>query len=823
MRFLLFTFYFCLSYNLIAASIVGTVKDEKGNPIAFASILVKKTIIGVTANEKGEFILNLPEGSYILSCQHVGYTTEEQRIEVATTSVQVNFILKDQSYSLEEVVIKKGEDAAYKIMREAIRKRRYYQEQLTSFQCDVYLKGHLKLRSYPKRVLGQKVDFDDGDTSKKKTIFLSETIAQFGFERPNKSRIDVLSTRVSGQSDGLGFSTPAYLSFYDNNIKIGENLNPRGFISPIASNALSFYKYHYAGSFFEGGKEINRIQVTPKRIYEPLFSGYINIIEGDWRIHSLQLRLTKQSQMELVDTVVIDQIYVPLQDDIWVIKQQNIYPAVKLLGFDAYGNFLQVYSNFKVNPSFPKKHFNETVLNFNNDVNKRNLSYWDSIRPISLLNEEVKDYQKKDSLEVLRKTPAYQDSLDRKHNKPNAVGIILTGTTIEHTRAKQTFQLPALLDIINYNTVEGANINFSPTYTKRYKNLSWQQLTLQPTVRYGFNNHHLNFHLNTTYNFDHKYYSSLYISGGKRVFQFDNNNPIDPRDNTISTLLYERNYMKIYEAWFGKIQYTKDLGKGFIWREGLEYQDRIPLENTTDYNWNNYTTRHFTPNYPTTIIAQNFKRHQAFIATTSLTWKPGTKYINLPNQTISLPSTKYPIMQLEYTKGVKNWLGSDVDYSKWRFTIDYTINANLFGTLKYRVQMGGFLRKRIIEVPDYQHFLNNQTIIASPFLHSFQLAGYYQHANTYSFYTTAFAEHHFNGALTNKIPFFRTLNWHLVIGANYLFLQPNYHYVEVFGGIENILKVLRIDYVHSFETGGKQQSGIRIGIPLLFDETGTKN
>jgi hypothetical protein len=35
----------------------------------------------------------------------------------------------------------------------------------------VYLKGQLQLRNYPKKFMGQTVDFEDGDTSKKKMLF----------------------------------------------------------------------------------------------------------------------------------------------------------------------------------------------------------------------------------------------------------------------------------------------------------------------------------------------------------------------------------------------------------------------------------------------------------------------------------------------------------------------------------------------------------------------------------------------------------------------------------------------------------------------------
>ena len=162
-------------------------------------------------------------------------------------------------------------------------------------------------------------------------LYLAESISTYSVQKPDKVKIEVKSTKVSGQSDGFGLSQPQIVSFYENNIQIGRNLNPRGFVSPIASNALAYYKYKFAGVFIEDGKEINKIQVIPRAKYEPVFSGYINITEGDWRIHSVQLQLTKESQMEIVDTLRIEQLYVPLTKDVWVIKNQVLYPAVKFL------------------------------------------------------------------------------------------------------------------------------------------------------------------------------------------------------------------------------------------------------------------------------------------------------------------------------------------------------------------------------------------------------------------------------------------------------------------------------------------------------------
>ena len=558
LQFLLFFSF--ISIKTYAGRITGTVTDQKGNRLAFASILLKGTTKGTTANNEGTYFLPVEPGKYTIICQYVGYNRQEKTVEVAADDARVDFQLSLQELSMAAVVVTSGaEDPAYDIIRNAIRKRPYYLSQLDKFQCEVYIKGQLRLRDYPKKFFGQTVDFEDGDTSKKKILFLSETVARYSVDKPNKAKVEVLSTKVSGQSDGYGFSAPQIVTFYENNIQVGLNLNARGFISPIATNALNFYKYKLEGVFIEDGKEINKIRVIPKRKYEPVFSGYINITENDWRIHSVQLQLTKESQMELVDTLRIDQMYVPYENDVWVIKSQVIYPSIKLFGFDAYGSFVNVYSKFEVNPEFAKKYFNNTLLMFYEGSNKKPSDYWDSIRPVPLQLDEMVDYRKKDSLEQARKDPRYLDSLDRRRNRVTVMNILMRGQTFSVEKKRASYTINPILRTISYNTVEGAVVNFRGTYVKRLDSTanSRKSMSVSPVIRYGFSNGHLNAYSNFSYNYGKKYFSSFQLSRGKQVFQFNNTNPILAFDNSIATLFWERNYMKIYEAWFGRVGFTK--------------------------------------------------------------------------------------------------------------------------------------------------------------------------------------------------------------------------------------------------------------------------
>ncbi|MEJ7768162.1 MAG: DUF5686 and carboxypeptidase regulatory-like domain-containing protein [Chitinophagaceae bacterium] len=797
-----------------AGKITGNVTDEKGNVLSYASVMVKGTSLGTTANSEGLFNLELEPGKYILVCQYVGYSRLEKSITVEAWNQVVDFQLSLQQTSMKEVIVTPGgEDPAYEIIRNAIKKRTYYQNQLERFQCQVYIKGQLKLRGYPKKFFGQKVDFEDGDTSKLKMLYLAESIATYSVEKPDKVRIEVTSTKVSGQSDAFGLSQPQILSFYENNIQIGRNLNARGFISPIANNALEYYKYKFIGIFIEDGKEVNKIQVIPRKKYEPVFSGFINITENDWRIHSLQLQLTKESQMEVIDTLRIEQLHVPLNNEVWVIKSQVLYPAVKFFGFDGFGSFVNVYADFNLNPQFEKKFFNNTLLKYLDSSNKRSNLYWDSVRPVPLQVDEITDYTKKDSLEQIRKSPAYLDSLDRKRNRISPIGIFFAGQSFSREKRRVSYSIGSLLNAINYNTAEGLVVNLQGTFRKRLDSarMSRTNIFFTPNLRYGFSNKHINAGVTTGYSFGKRNVSSFGLSGGKDVFQFNNGSTFSERNNTINTLIFEKNYMKTYEAWYGKLTYAKGIREGFTFRTGLEFQDRMPLNNTTYYTFRDIKKRTFTPNYPVELLAGNMKRHQALIASAGLTWQPGARYIEFPDRKFNIGS-KYPTFSLDYLKGLQNVLGSDVNYDKWRFVVSDDLNLRLSGSLNYRLSVGGFLNSDRVEVPDYQHFNGNQSIFASTYLNSFQLAPFYQNSTTTSFYTTINAEHHFNGLITNKIPVLKRLNWHLVAGTNAFFVNPGNNYLELFAGLENIFKVVRIDFIQSFSATRPPYSGITLGL-----------
>lgn len=822
MRKLFLCSLFFLSINYSFAQLVqGTVSDNEGKILSFASVFIKGNKNGTNANSEGMYSLRLTPGTYTLICQYVGYKKEEKTITVTNSSIELNFVLSVQEMTLEEVVLKNGEDPAYEIIRSAIKKRTYYKEQLDKFQCEVYTKGQLRVRGYPKKIFGQKVDFEDGDTSKQKMLYLSETVSNYFVDNPNKEKVEVISSKVSGQSDGFGLSAPGFISMYDNNIAIGENLNPRGFVSPIADNALNYYNYKLEGSFLEDGKEVDHIRVIPKRKYEPLFSGYINIVADDWRVHSIQLLLTKASQMELLDTLRIEQLYRPLTNDVWFISSQVIYPVVKIFGFDAYGSFINIYSNVNVDPGFTKKTFTNTVLKYTDSANKKPNNYWDKIRPVPLMTDEITDYKRKDSLELAKKDPRYLDSLDRKRNKLNPMMALFFEQTVTSQKNKTTFSYRPFTELISFNPAEGWVINPDVTWTKKLDSVAYSRksISVSPAVRYGFSNKHFNAHLTTIYRFGKEHAASFSLSGGKRIFHFNNNSPIGQRGNSISSLLSEENRIKFYEAIYVRGSYRQSITDGFTLITGFQYQDRMPVDNSTDYTWRDKPGRTYTPNYPNELVGENIKRHIVTTALIGLNWQPGTKYMEFPDRKISLGS-KYPLFSITYTQSIKALSGNEADFSKWKFTVTDAINLKLFGKLRYKAGAGGFLKRNNISIPDYNHFNGNLSTFATEYVNSFQLLPIYQFSNISKFYSLAHIEYNLNGFLTNKIPVIRKLNIYLVTGTNAFYINSNNYYYEYFVGVDNIFKQFRVDFVQSFQNGRAWQNGFKISLSRQTKQRG---
>ncbi|MBO9731000.1 MAG: carboxypeptidase-like regulatory domain-containing protein [Chitinophaga sp.] len=803
----------------------GRVLDDKNQPLPFATVFIKGTTTGTTTNAAGQYHLDLPPGQYTVVCQYIGFRKTELPVNVNAPTQTLDFHLQPVNMQIREVVVKaNGEDPAYAIIRQAIKKRHFYQQQVKEYTCMSYIKGTIGMKNVPAKFFGQKVDKDDMgvDSTGKGMVFLSESVTKISARQPDKIKLEVISSRKSG--GGFGLSFPAIISFYDNNVSaVITQMGPRGYISPIAENALAYYKYQLEGTFIEDGKTVNRIKVIPRRKQEPLFSGTIFITDGDWRIHSTDLILTSEYQLELMDTLEIRQTHVPVTAEVWRVKDQVMRISFNKFGFGMGGNFVNVYSDYNVHPDLPAKFFDNTFLKYDTAFDKQQHAYWDSIRPVPLEPDEVKDYHEKDSAAQAARdsasSPRYLDSLQRKQKGVKLMNILWSGVKHRYyfhrdsVIQSHSLNIKGLAKSLKYNTVEGLVLALEPEVTLNTGNES--ALSIAPRIRYGLSNTHLNAYTEFTFinesRIRKKYGRNTWtLAGGKRISQFNKENPIDNIANEFYTLFLKENYMKLYENWFGNLRYSRVFQTNDRLSVGLNYESRMPVENTTDFVFFKNDRKAFTPNHPYELANVPFEKHQALVLDASFTFQPGQQFVELPDRKIPFGS-KYPTFVVGYTKGIPNIGNSIVDFDKWNFSVKDNMNFKLLGEFRYHIGVGGFLNSHNVQIPDYQHFNGNQTFYNIQYLNSFQLAPYYRYSTTAAFYTTANVEHHFNGLLTNKIPLFNRLKWNLVAGANAFYVNGDNNYVEVFGGLENIFKMIRVDVVAGYQSQEDTRIGVRVG------------
>ena len=819
---------FLLSTAMLAQTGVrGVTKSETGEILPFSTVYIKGTTIGTTSNASGKFFLKTPAGSHVIVAQHVGYKVLERSVGVSEgKTVSLDFVLAEQALQLRTVVVTAGdEDPAYRVIREAMSRRRFYENEINAFKADAYLKGLFRLDKRPDQILGQKITMDTG------IVYLSESVSQFSFERPDKVSEVMISSKVSGNEQGFSFNQASdfNINAYAKNIDIDMK---REYVSPISGQAFLFYDYEWLGVFEENGKLINKIKLLPKRSTDPVFEGVIYIVEDEWRFHSIDLLVTKERGLEFIDSLKVNQVFAPVTHDIWMPLSQKFSFQFGTFGFKGSGYYIGVYSNYEIEPNyalyrdageyqskfgqepdtdlFQKEDFTAEVLRVEEGSNERDSAYWEKIRPMPLTEIEIEDYRVKDSIRVVKESVPYKDSVDAETNKLTLGNIFLTGYSHSNSVKEIYWNTPSVLSLFQYNTVEG--------FVPEIQSTIWKQVNertkywIRPSVRYGFSNERFNAKLEASYRKLDDKFTRFYAGGGRYIAQFNEEGIITPFINSYLTLLSGENYLKIFEKSFAYVRFQQEVKNGILFTGNLEYASRDTLTNTTNYSWTKTDNLNFTSNQPVSdeLSETGFQSHQAFIATARVRFRIKQTYATRPDRKFVYAS-KYPEFTFTYKKAFKAF-GADLSYDFAELRVTDELSFGLVGTSSWAVAGGGFLSKSNLTFVDFRHFAGNQTNFSQVGRSlKFELLPFYRFSTSDSF-LEAHYEHHFNEFIFNKIPLVKKLNLQAVGSLNYLYTDTLGNYVEIGAGIEHIFKFMRVDYYWAYRDGNFFDRGFRVGV-----------
>lgn len=800
----------CLFAGLtsLSAQIRGTVTDSKHKPLPFVSVYYQDTNTGTTTNENGYFELaKKNEATQTLVFQFLGYKTLQKKINSEHKISSLKIILIAESVLLKEVTISSKTNPAHRIIRNAIKNRKNYLEKINAFTCDFYSKGVFGIKNAPEKIFGQKIGNLGGtlDSTRSGVVYLSETVSKIAYKHPNVFKETIIASKVSGNNNGFSYNQASQVdfNFYKNTVELESKV-----ISPIATYAFNYYHYKLLGSFYENDFLINKIKVSPKHKTDNAFSGVIYIVEDEWAIYGLDLKINgAQMNAPMLTTISLKQTCNYNSDfKYWPILQQVIHFKFGMFGFNVAGNMTSVYSNYEFNPHFDKNTFTNEIISFEKGSNKKDSIYWKTQRPIKLTNSEIADYLKKDSIQLLKKTKKYLDSIDIQDNK-FSYGNLLFGYTRSNSYKEQFIDISAPLLSIQFNTVQGWNLNSTISFSKHDKE-EGSRFYSSATLDYGLSEKKLRGDGRISYLYNSVSKPYIELSGGKKLLQFNSNNPISPIVNTVATLFFEDNYAKYYDNTFIKLHVSNEISNGLRFQSSIGYEKRASVHNTSDYVTINKKNKTYTSNNPLQPQVNgipSFDTHHVYSFSTALRYVFAQKYISYPNKKVNIGYDKQPTLTLSYEQ---KFAGNNTNYNfgavRLKLTQHFDIDNK--GHFYYALKGGTFIDAANISFIDYQHFNGNQTHYTSKSVNTntFNLMPYYEFSTNNS-YAELHAEHHFKGYLFKKLPLLKNTGFQFIMGGHTLLSKNNKPYSELTFGIDNIgfgkIRFFKVSYVKAFHDG----------------------
>ncbi len=798
-----------------ASALHGRVTDREGAPLPFANVYFEGTTHGTTTNADGYYRLEAVPGTYRVAFRFLGFRTAVHEITLGRDDLEFNVALEPEQYRLGEVVVTAGEDPAYAIMRHAVDNRKRYRDQVEGYACDVYIKGLQRMLKWPEKIMGQDIRMEQFLDSATHIIYLSESVSRFHFHKPDRIYEEMISSKVSGDNKAFSWNQASDMrfDFYDNLIQTG--ISPRGVVSPVAGNALFYYRYRWEGSYVEGGITVNRITVIPRRRNDPVFRGTIFIQDSTWRIHGADLLLTRDAGIQFVDSLVIQQVFLPVEgcDTVWLPATSRFMFHFGVLGFEGNGHYTGVFSNYRLDAGLPEDIPRGEVMKVREDANKKDPAYWNDARPVPLTDEERGNYLRRDSTQAVRESKAYLDSVDRVNNKVNAGKILLFGYTYNQEFRKRSFSVSALTENVQFNTVEGLNFGLTAGYTRHFKDDRRNRWSATGTVRYGVANRSVQGSGKIEYRYDDRHLAGAWLEGGRRTVQYNEDEPISPVVNTLYTLMSEQNYAKLLDKRYAEAGQRRELANGITLETRVGWTERVALQNHTDYSFRDVNFRTFSSNNPLDPADDTpaFVRHRVLDYSAGLVIRIRQQYMLRPYRKVVLGSD-YPVLRLNY-RGAGDILGTDVRKNLFEGGITHTLGLGLAGDLEFEGWYGRFVGEQRLPFADFKHFPGNLTLFSGSSLRRYDVLDYYAYS-TADQYAEVHAEYSMNGFLFNKIPGLRKLRLTEIAGFHFLHVPGLPDHYEFSAGVSK-LGLLRVDAVWSFARGGSPEVALRIGVAGL--------
>ena len=863
---LLLISFLAVANLLYGGGIRGTIKADDGTPLAYASIFVKQTGTGSATDFEGNYEVTLPPGRYDVLFQYLGYESVSRVVDVAQDFIAINLTLKTHVMMLQNVVIKAGkEDPAYTIMRKAISKAKYHTQQMDEYSAKVYIKGKGQLKDYP--WLAKKALEKEGIT--KDRVFISESVSEIKYTRPNKFEEKVIAVYSNGGNKNTAPNAYVFGSFYQPEIaETVSPLSPKSFsyyrfeylgsfkdqkyeISKIKVTPRSRGDNVFEGLIYivEDWWSIHSLEMKAtkiginfniKQLYNPIEDkAWLPVSQQfkvDGKVFGFEfegqyLATVKEYKIKLNPELIVEEMNVIDEkvqkeeakkvEQKFSKKNQELQQRLsegKEVTRKELNQLVNEYEKAELKEQKEPDVIMETNYKVDSLAYKKDSTFWVDIRPTPLTKEEERGYHVNDSITEVERKRDEGDTLrsSKKGKKGFQVFDVVTGDTYQMGKTSD-FRIHTPYG--GFNTVEGFNLIYRVSIYKRWvkrdsldrnKKPETSRLEISPIARYAFSRELLTGKLRVDYRFKKQ---RITMEGGRYVEQFNAAMPIHPFVNTLSSLVLGNNWMKLYERNFIDLNYSYRFNDKYTFRTNWSWARRSELSNITDYTLFKSNRDEYTANAPVNfeLPATSFSPNRAFIGSVTLEARPWQKY-RIRNGNKSRVAGSSPLLTLNYRKGIKGVAESEVDFDQIQVGFKHMLKFGIRGNLDVALQAGKFFGADNMYFMDYKHFNGNRTyFITSDPVGSFRLMDYYQNS-TADQYFSANMHYHFRKFLVTRFPKVRMFGVTENIFVNYLATPSSKNYTEVGYGLEDILRIFRLEIAAAFRDGQYIENGFRVGI-----------
>ncbi|MFO7843407.1 MAG: DUF5686 family protein [Bacteroidales bacterium] len=791
----------------------GMIKDsETGEPIPFVNVTFPNSTIGTITNTAGEYFLESRQSYDSIIASFVGYKPQVKPINALTYQV-INFKLEPNVYELEEIIVLPTENPAHRILRNIIaNKKNHNPRKYDSYTYELYNKIEIDVNNVNDKLKNHRLlkdfqfIFDYTDTSaitgkSYLPVFITESFSEYYYQKnPKVEREVITATKISGiENQSLSqFTGKMYqkINIYENFQRVFEP----GFVSPIADFGLYYYRYYLIDSAYIDNQWCYHISYVPKRKQERTFHGDFWVHDITFAIKKIQMRMTNDVNINFINDFVAEYEYKQINDSIWFMKNEKLFFDFNLtdrsLGF--FGKKTTHYKNININAALPKhvQKINDNVIVEENAI-INDEDFWLKNRPVDLTPKEIKIYEMVDSIKQVPIYKTYEKIVMMFGMYHYEVGL---------------FELGPYYKTFSFNEIEGNRIRLSGRTSNNFST----NLMINAHVAYGEKDNRFKYGGGFVYMFDKNPRLAVGSQYKYDIQQLGQSPNALTEDNFFTSLLRRNpNY---------KLTMVSDFS-AFIEKEWFQ-----GFSNMLTFNYKNIEPTAYIPFQKSSLTDTTFFND---ITTSELSlnirFAKNEKYLRGEFERINL-GTNDPVLNLNFTAGIQNFLGSDYEYYKVNVNLAHKVPISPLGYFKYIIDAGQVFGS--VPYPLLKLHEGNETYAFDRY--AFNMMNYYEFASDR--YLSAYAEHHFQGFFLNKIPLLRKLKWREVVSGKALIgelsnrheeimdfpqglYQVNDPYFEAGVGIENIFKIFRIDALWRLSYLNHEnieKFGLRATVQIIF-------